>query len=434
MTTAQAARPAGTGRAARSRSLLSGTRAAVRSAWDAPVTTYYLLGSVTLVLVSLGLVFVLSSSTISALAASGADGGGRSPFGDFLGQAKFAVIGLTLAFVASRLPVKALRFLAWPAFLGALGLQVLPAAGFGFGSGGNLAWVAIGPITFQPGEFAKVGLALWLGMVLAAKRENLGQLRHAILPIAGAAAMIGLQVLITKDLGTALVLGALVAGALFVAGLPLRVFGALGVAGLSVVAFMATMGETRTARIKAFLDPSSLDPNGLGLQRQYSLAALGTGGVSGVGLGGSRTKWLYLPEADDDFILAIVGEELGLLGTLLVLALIALLLVGLTRVVMRHPNPFAAITAAAVAAWIGAQAMVNVGVVVGVLPIIGLPLPLISSGGSSLIATLVALGIVMAFARDEPGAREALAARRGVVRRSFGVMARGLRPKRGVRA
>lgn len=398
----------------------------MRSAWDAPVTSYYLIGSVTLVLVALGLVFVLSSSTISSLADTGNAEGGRTPFGELLGQLQFAVMGLIACFIVSRMPVRALQLLAWPVFLGALGLQLLPLA-FGHGSGGNFAWVQLGPISFQPGEFAKVGLALWLGAMLAAKRHQLGQLRHAILPIAGAGIMVGLQVVITKDLGTALVLGALVAGALFVAGLPLRVFSVLALAGLSVVAFFATMGESRTARIMALLNPEALDANGLGLQTKYSLAALGTGGFSGVGLGGSRTKWLYLPEADNDFILAIIGEELGLLGTLLVLALVTLLLVGLTRVVLRHPNPFAAITAAAVGAWIGAQALVNIGVVIGLLPVIGLPLPLISSGGSSLIATLIALGLVLAFARDEPGAREALAARRGVVRRSFGVMTGGLR-------
>lgn len=407
-------------------SLLAGTRSAVRSAWDAPVTSYYLIGSVTLVLVALGLVFVLSSSTVSSLADTADAAGGRTPFGELLGQLQFAAMGLIGCFIVSRMPVRALQLLAWPVFLGSLGLQLLPLA-FGYGSGGNYAWVQLGPISFQPGEFAKVGLALWLGAMLAAKRHQLGQFRHAILPIAGAGLMVGLQVVITKDLGTALVLGALVAGALFVAGLPLRVFTILGVAGLSVVAFFATMGESRTARIMALFNPEALDSNGLGLQTKYSLAALGTGGFSGVGLGGSRTKWLYLPEADNDFILAIIGEELGLLGTLLVLVLVALLLVGLTRVVLRHPNPFAAITAAAVGAWIGAQALVNIGVVVGLLPVIGLPLPLISSGGSSLIATLIALGMVLAFAREEPGAKEALAARRGVVRRSFGVMTGGLR-------
>lgn len=417
-------------RDARSESLLTPARAAIRSAWNSPVTSYYLIGSVTLVLLGLGLVFVLSSSTVYSLADSSGNAGGRTPFAELFSQAQYAVMGLVVGFAASRLPLRFIRMLAWPAYLFALALQLLPLA-FGSGKGGNLAWVYIGGVSFQPGEFAKVGLALWLGVVLAARRADLAKLSHAILPILGALVMVGLQVGITHDLGTGLVLSALIAGALFVAGLPLRVFGVLAVMGLSAIAMLAMTAQTRIDRISALFDSSQLDPNGLGAQSMYSLAALGTGGISGVGLGGSRVKWLYLPEAHNDFILAVIGEELGLLGTLLVLVLIGLLLVGLTRVVLRHDQPFAAITTAAVAAWIGAQALVNIGVVIGVLPVIGLPLPLISAGGSSLIATLFALGLVLAFARTEPGAREALSARRGAVRRSFAVMSARVRSGRG---
>lgn len=395
----------------------SATRAALRSAWDAPVTSYYLIGSVTLVLLALGLVFVLSSSAVFSMRDS------DSPLTEFLGQAQFAAIGLPLAFVVSRFPVRLLRHLAWPAYLGALGLQALPLVGFGHGVGGNIAWVSLGPLTFQPAEVAKVGLALWLGAILATKRDQLGSIRHMLLPLVGAVAMIGLQFL-THDFGTTLVLIALVAGALWVAGLPMRVFVVLGIGALGVAGFMATQGTTRMARIMALLDPGSLDADGLGYQSRRALEALGTGGVSGVGLGGSRSKWLYLPEAHNDFILAVVGEELGLLGTLLVLGLFAALMVGLSRVVLRHPHPFVKITTAAIAAWLLAQALVNIGVVINVIPVIGLPLPLVSAGGTSLVTTLLALGIVLAFARDEPGARDALLARRGTVRRSFGVLAR----------
>lgn len=395
----------------------SATREAIRSAWDAPVTSYYMIGSVTLVLLALGLVFVLSSSAVTSMRDS------SSPLTEFLGQAQFAAIGLPIAFVVSRLPVRVLRNLAWPAYLGSLALQVLPLAGFGHGVGGNYAWVSLGPITFQPAEVAKVGLALWLGAILAAKRDQLGSIRHMLLPLLGAVAMIALQFL-TRDFGTTLVLIALVAGALWVAGLPMRVFVVLGVGALGVAGFMATQGTTRMARIMALVDPSSLDADGLGYQSRRALEALGTGGVSGVGLGGSRSKWLYLPEAHNDFILAVIGEELGLMGTLLVLALFAVLMVGLSRIVLRHHDPFVKITTAAIATWLLAQALVNIGVVINVIPVIGLPLPLVSAGGTSLVSTLLALGIVLAFARDEPGARDALLARRGAVRRSFGVLTR----------
>ena len=397
----------------------SATRVALRSAWDSPVTSYYLIGSVTLVLVALGLVFVLSSSTIFSLSR---DGG---VLGAFQSQAMYAVLVLPLAWAVSRLPVRVLRVLAWPAYLGALGLQLLPIVvpGIATTSGGNITGIDLGVIYFQPAEFAKLALALWLGSVLAAKQHQLGQLRHVALPATGAAVMMAAQ-LYTHDLGTALVLGALVAGALWVAGLPARFFAGLGIAALAVVAFMATQGTTRMARIMALFNPDALDSEGLGWQSDKALQALGTGGFSGVGLGGSRTKWLYLPEANNDFILAIIGEELGLLGVLLVLVLFGLLMLGLTRIVLRHPDPVAKITTAAVGAWILSQALVNIGVVIGVLPVIGIPLPFISTGGSSLIATVLAIGLVLAFVRDEPGAREALLARRGAVRRSFGVLAR----------
>ncbi|WP_235866096.1 FtsW/RodA/SpoVE family cell cycle protein [Serinibacter arcticus] len=397
----------------------SATRTALRSAWDSPVTSYYLIGSVTLVLVALGLVFVLSSSTITSLA------GDRGPLSQFQGQAMYAALVLPLAWAISRLPLRVLRVLAWPAYAGALGLQLLPIVipGIATYSGGNLTGIDLGFMYFQPAEFAKLALALWLGAVLAAKQHQLGQLRHVALPAVGAGLMIAAQ-LYTHDLGTALVLGALVAGALWVAGLPARFFAALGVAGLAVVAFLATQGKTRMARILALFDPGSLEDDGLAYQSNRALEALGTGGVSGVGIGGSRSKWLYLPEANNDFILAVIGEELGLMGTLLILLLFGLLMVGLTRVVLRHPDPFAKIATAGVAAWILAQALVNIGVVIKVLPVIGIPLPFISSGGSSLIATVLAIGLVLAFARDEPGAKDALLARRGVVRRSFGVLTR----------
>lgn len=408
-----------------SRRPLTGTRAAVRSAWDSPVTSYYLIGSVTCILLALGLVFVLSSSTIYSLRATS----GVSPFRDFLSQAQFAIVGGVMCFLASRLPTRIVHRLAWPGFLVGLVFQLLPlvAADGRMRGTGNYAWVKLGPITFQPSEFAKVALVVWLGVVLAARREDLGRIRSWILPAGGAALMIALQVFITHDLGTMFVLAALVAGALWVAGLPLRYFAGLALATLPVIGFFLTQGETRMARIMAMLQGSEADPTGIGLQAHQSLAALGTGGLSGVGLGGSRTKWLYLPEAHNDFIFAIIGEELGLLGTLLVLGLFVLLLVGLWRVVQRHPNPFVQITTGAVAAWIGFQALVNIGVVIGLVPVLGVPLPLISSGGSSLIATLLALGFVLAFARDEPGAKEALRARRGAVRRTFGVLASGMR-------
>ncbi|MDD9206662.1 FtsW/RodA/SpoVE family cell cycle protein, partial [Georgenia sp. 10Sc9-8] len=273
-------------------------------------------------------------------------------------------------------------------------------------------------------EFLKLALALWLGLVLARKARLLDQWQHVLVPgllVSGAA--VGLVVL-GHDLGTALVMVALVGGAMFVAGLPMRWFGAAAVLGAGAVAFLVVFSDNRMARVLTFLGIGESDPSGVGFQSQHGLFGLGTGGLSGVGLGASREKWSYLPEAHNDFIFAILGEELGLAGTLLVLALFAALAVGMFRVVRRHPDPFAKITCAGIASWILFQALVNIGVVIGLMPVIGVPLPLVSAGGSAMISTLLALGVVMAFARTEPGAQQVLQARRGAVRRSLAVVGR----------
>jgi cell division protein FtsW len=193
---------------------------------------------------------------------------------------------------------------------------------------------------------------------------------------------------------------------------------AAGVAGLTLTS------ANRLARVQAFLGIGEVDPLGAGFQTKHGLWGLGTGGISGVGLGASREKWLYLPEAHNDFIFAIIGEELGLLGTLLILVLFAALALGFARVIRRHTDPFIQIATAAAGAWILTQALVNIGVVIGLLPVIGVPLPLLSAGGSALTTTLAVLGMVLAFARAEPGAPDALAARRGALRRSLAVVAR----------
>lgn len=427
--TAFGAQPAAAGAPARARRE-GAVRTAVRTAWASPIASYYLIISVTMFLLALGLLFVLSSSTIYSLNATQSSSGGATPLRQFLEQTRFALMALPLAIIASRLPVRVIRAFAWPAYVAAIAMT---AATFLLGEsvGGNRGWITLAAgVRLQPAEFVKLALALWLGLVLAQRQRSLGRLKGLALPILGGFLLLGLQLFVTGDLGTLLIMGALLFGALWVAGTPIRVFAMLLAAAASVAVFYAvTMGETRLARIKAQLGMGELNEQ-LSWQITHSLQALGTGGVSGVGLGGSRSKWLYLPAAQNDFILAVIGEELGLAGTLLVLGLFALLALGLARVVLRHPDPFAKIATAGIAAWLLAQAVVNIGVVTGVFPVIGVPLPLVSAGGSSLIATLIALGIVLAFARTEPGASEALRARRGMVRRSFGVLASGLRRSR----
>ena len=397
-------------------------RRAVRGAWqgqwDSAVTSYYLLGGATILLLVLGLVMVLSSSSVDSLQ------DGDSAYSVFFDQAKFALMGLPFMLVAARLRPSFYMKIAWPALVLAMCLQLLIFTPLGVGKMGNTNWVSLGPgLTIQPSELAKVALAVWLGVVLGRKLPLIHEWKHAFIPVLPGAALIIALVLAGKDLGTAMVLMLILIGALFVAGLPLRMFSVFGVGIVAVVAFLVLDSGNRMTRISAMFS-GTCDESGPCYQVTRGLAGLGTGGFTGVGLGASFEKWSYLPEAHNDFIFAVLGEELGLLGTLLVLTLFALLGVAMVRIIRRHPEPMVKITTAAIACWIVGQALINIGVVIGLIPVIGVPLPLVSAGGSALVATMLALGIVISFARDEPGAREALAARPGVVRRSVAVVGR----------
>ncbi|WP_258726770.1 putative lipid II flippase FtsW [Cellulomonas sp. NS3] len=385
--------------------------------WDSAVTSYYVLTGATALLIVLGLVMVLSSSSVESLAAN------ESPYAVFVTQAQFALIGVPLMFVASRLPQRFYTRIAWPALAVAAVLQLLTLTPLGLSAGGNRGWIGIGSFTMQPAEVVKLALAAWLGAVLARKRPLLGEWRHALVPaVPVAVLMVGL-VMLGHDLGTALVLMVLVAGALFIAGIPLRVFGFAGAIAAVGVAALTIPSANRRKRIFSWLS-DECDITNECYQSEHGIRALATGSWGGVGLGGSAEKWSYLPEAHNDFIFAIIGEELGLIGTLLVLGLFTLLALAMFRIIRRHPDPFVKITTGAVACWVIGQALVNVGVVIGLVPIIGVPLPLVSAGGSALIVTMTALGMVISFARAEPGAAEALAARPHVVRRSLAVLGR----------
>lgn len=389
--------------------------------WNSTVTSYYLLVGATGLLLVIGLVMVFSSSTVTSIAA------GEPAWAEGLKQARFALIGVPLAVVATRIPVRWYRRLAWPALVVAVALQSLTLVpALARGAGGNVGWIYLGGgVSLQPAEISKLALAVWLGFVLGRKQHLLGSWGHALVPAVPGSLLVLALVMAGNDLGTVLVIAGLVAGALWVAGAPSRLLALGAAAGAFVVGFFFVYGnENRMERILTVYNGCA-DVQDQCYQSLHGLWGLGTGGLFGVGLGASREKWRYLPEAHNDFIYAIIGEELGLLGTLLVLALFAVLGVAMARVVRRHPDPFVKITTAAVACWIVGQAFLNIGVVVGVFPVIGVPLPFVSAGGSALIATLVALGMVIAFARDEPGAAEAFAARGSVVRRSLTVLGRG---------
>lgn len=370
-----------------------------------PALDFYALIVLGALLLGTGLVMVLSSSTVVSIA------GGASPFAGFLRQGLFALIGLPLLIAAALIPPRWYRRHATLLLFLGLALQALVfVPGLGYGTGGNRNWIRIGAATLQPSELLKLALAVWLGAVLSARHRQLNRffvLLLCVLP--GTVLAIGL-VLGGKDLGTAMVMVMLVAGSLWVAGVPRRWFigaGALAAVGVTVLTLTSA---NRMARIAAWLH-GDCSQAGVCDQSSHGLMALAEGGWWGVGLGESRQKWGRLSEADNDFIFAIIGEELGLWGTLGVLALFTALALVMFRMITRLDDLFMQITVAGVASWLLGQAFTNMMVVTGILPVLGVPLPFISSGGSSLVGSMLALGMLLSFARREPGAHDAIRAR-----------------------
>ena len=379
---------------------------AVKRLFAAETGNYFLLLGTTLFLVVFGLIMVLSSSAVESFKASG------DFFNGFVRQVVFAAIGVPLMLIAARMRASFWKRWSGIFLLIALGLQFLTVATpLGSERGGNRNWITIGAFSGQPSEFVKLSLVIWLGYILFKKREVMDNWRELVVPlvpIGGAA--IGL-VLLGGDLGTSIILTAIVMGAIFFAGVKLRFLAVpivlIGIAG----AIAASARSSRLDRIQAFLNgcKSADDHLGTCWQTVHGWWALASGGLFGSGLGNSKAKWSWLPEADNDFIFAIIGEELGLLGAILVLALFIVLAISFVRIIRASSDPFARVTVSAVMVWIVGQAFVNIAVVLGVLPVLGVPLPLISAGGSALVTTLLGIGIVLSFARHAPDAAPAIA-------------------------
>ncbi|PPF54913.1 putative lipid II flippase FtsW [Clavibacter michiganensis] len=361
-------------------------------AFHAESGSYFLLLGTTLFLVVFGLVMVLSSSSIDSFVA----GGGF--FGIFLKQGMFALIGIPLMLVVSLVPPMFWKRWAWILLIAACGVQLLVFGPLGVKVGENVGWIRVGGMTFQPAELIKVGLVLWLGFILARKRNALRTWREVlvpVLPIAGGA--VGL-VALGQDLGTVIIMASIVLGALFFAGVPVGKLGIMLAVGSVLAVIMTVVSDSRLRRVTEFLT-GECDYAGGCWQATHGLYALAAGGVFGVGLGNSKAKWMWLPEADNDYIFAIIGEELGLIGAIVVILLFVVLAIGFIRVIRANTDTFARVATGAVMTWIIVQAFVNIGVVLNLLPVLGVPLPFVSSGGSSLVTTLVAMGIVLGFAR-----------------------------------
>ncbi|SDH31303.1 putative lipid II flippase FtsW [Microbacterium pygmaeum] len=365
----------------------------------APVPSEFLLiASTALLLTGFGLVMVLSATSATATAA------GEAPYDAAIKQAVFAVLGIPLMFVASRMPISLWKRLAWPALIVAVLLQLLVfVPGLGVEAHGNRNWILIAGIQFQPAEFLKLGLALWMGYVLYRKQTLLGLWRHVFIPVVPVGILVIGTVLAGRDLGTTMILVLVILGALFFSGVKLRIF-ILPALGAVVAMFLfAVTSPDRMRRIMSFLDADCLaDYVNSCYQPLHGMWALAGGGIFGLGLGNSKEKYDWLPAAPNDYIFAIVGEELGLIGCAVVLALFALFAVGAFHVIRKTDDPFVRIVSGAITIWIVGQALINIGVVLRLFPVLGVPLPFMSQGGTSLLSVLLASGVLLSFARSLP--------------------------------
>lgn len=375
-----------------------------------PASAYYLiLGSLS-ILSALGLVMVLSASSVKALSESG------NSFAIVIRQALFLVISAFLAWLAMNLKESLwLPQARLAIFVAAIFLVLPQVPGLGKEVGGNRNWIAIGSFSIQPSEFAKLGLILWCAYRLRIHDKRMLE-RGTSNPLPLVAPGIGIVlalVMLGDDLGTAAVIAGIVGGILFIAGMQARYFATLSALGIVGFAAFIFTSPNRLGRFSAFWDPFSEENyKNEGWQQAHSILGLASGGPLGTGLGSSKQKWGNLPEAHTDFIFSVIGEELGLLGTLTVLVLYAILILGIFRVALRARNNFDRYVTGGIGCWIAVQVIMNIGTVISVMPVVGVTLPFISYGGSSLLATFIAIGYVLGVLRRDPEIAAELKARK----------------------
>ena len=354
---------------------------------------FYRLAGLTGFLVVFGLVMVLSSSSIDSLVAN------RDAFYVFSRQSLYAVIGLTLMMVISALKLARIQNLVKAALVLGFGLQ-LSIPFIGISVNGNTNWISIAGFTLQPSEFLKVALIMYIAWFVNNREHELDDPKRVLMPIliVGAAALA--LVMYGRDLGTATIIALIVFGTVAIIGAPLKPLLQVGAGVAVLAAFATTSSASRMARITAWLNPGTASSEAFNWQYEHGTWALAAGGIFGVGLGNSKMKWSWIPEVENDFIFAVIGEELGLIGALVVIGIIALLISSLITIMNRSASTFSRVLVVGVIVWLVSQSAVNIAVVLGVLPVLGVPLPLISAGGSSLIATLGAIGLVLAIEKD----------------------------------
>lgn len=307
-------------------------------------------------------------------------------------------IGTLFLLMASRIPYRFYRKLAIPAFLVTVGLLVAVLVA-GVEEGGARRWLPLPGYTFQPSELAKVSIVFALAYVLEKKHKLLTNFGHFLVPVAAIVGVVGVLVMKQPDLGTLIVIGAAAMAVILASDTPMKYVFLLGVVVVLAVAVLAFSESYRADRIVSFLDPYA-DSSGDGYQVIQGYYALGNGGVFGVGLGASRARWFYLPNAHTDFIFAIIGEETGLVGGLTVIGLFVVLALAGWMVASRAPDRFGRMVAAGITVWLSFQALVNIGGVLGVLPITGIALPFVSFGSNALIVSMAAVGVLVNIAQS----------------------------------
>ncbi|MEU7633923.1 putative lipid II flippase FtsW [Nocardia sp. NPDC049220] len=367
-----------------------------------PLASFHLVVTIATLLTTLGLVMVLSASGVVEYAVGG------SAYSLFIQQALFAALGAVLFYLALRVPLRRLRQVSFPLFaMSVLALVLVLVPGIGTRAQGARRWLMLGPVSVQPSEIVKVTLIVWGAHLLASRRASGSNLRDLLVPLVPAGLLVCLLIVVQPNLSTTVAVGLVLGALLWYGGLPVRLFVTIAVSGVVAAGVLAMSAGYRSNRVRSFFNPGS-DLQGDNYQARQALYSLADGGIWGRGLGQSRAKWSYLPNAHNDFIFAIIGEELGFLGCALVLGLFALFVYTGLRIASRSVDPFLRLLTAAATTWIAGQAMINIGYVVGLLPVTGLQLPLVSAGGSSLAITLIMFGLIANAARHEPEAVAAL--------------------------
>jgi cell division protein FtsW len=371
-----------------------------------PMTSFHLVIAVATLLTTLGLIMVLSASGVRSY---GDDGSAWVIFGK---QVLWTVIGLIGAYISMRMSVRFIRRVAFTGYLVTIILLVLVLVpGIGNLANGSRKWFVIAGFSMQPSELAKIAFAIWGAHLLAARRMERASLREMLIPLVPAAVIALALIVAQPDLGQTVSLGIILLALLWYAGLPLRVFVTSLFAVFVAGAVLAMSAGYRSDRVRSWMNPDT-DPQDTGYQARQAKFALAHGGIFGDGLGQGTAKWNYLPNAHNDFIFAIIGEELGFVGAFALLALFGLFAYTGMRIARRSADPFLRLLTATTTMWIIGQAFINIGYVIGVLPVTGIQLPLISAGGTSTAATLFMIGIMANAACHEPEAVAALRAGR----------------------